>query len=93
METKSSRKESGFQAKMPLIKLIGAANLQSPVKVRKFLPLCHRNAILGCVLTNAIIIIVIFIITIIIVIDIINIMNNNDSINNNNNNNEKNRAK
>ena len=29
-ETKSSRKESSFRAKMPLITLIGAANLQSP---------------------------------------------------------------
>ena len=34
-ETKSSRKESIFPAEMPLIKLIGAANLQSPVIARK----------------------------------------------------------
>ena len=51
--TKSSRKESSFAAEMPLIKLIGAANLQSPVIARKFLPWCHRNTRLGCVLTNA----------------------------------------
>ena len=30
-ETKSSRNESSFPAEVPLIKLIGAANLQSPV--------------------------------------------------------------
>ena len=40
-------------AEMPLIKLIGAANRQSLVIGRKFLPLCHRNTRLGCVLTNA----------------------------------------
>ena len=56
-ETKSSRKESSFPAEMPLIKLIEAANLQSPVIARKFLPLCHRNSRLGCVLTNAIILV------------------------------------
>ena len=39
---------------MPLIKSVGAANLQSPVIARKFLPLCYRNTRLGCVLTNAI---------------------------------------
>ena len=33
-----------FPGEMPLIKLIGAANLQSPVIARKFLPLCHRNS-------------------------------------------------
>ena len=53
-ETKSSRKESSFPAEMPLIKLILVANWQSPVIARKFLPLCHRNTSLGCVLTNAI---------------------------------------
>ena len=42
---------------MPLIKVIGAANLQSPVKpviARKYLPLRHRNTRLECVQTNAI---------------------------------------
>ena len=34
-ETKSSRKESSFPAEEPLIKLIGAANSQSPVIARK----------------------------------------------------------
>ena len=38
MEMKSSRKESSFPAEVPLIKLIGAANLQSPVIAPKFLP-------------------------------------------------------
>ena len=42
-ETKSSRKESNFPAEMPLIKSVGAANLQSPVKPRKFVALYHRN--------------------------------------------------
>ena len=37
-ETKSSPKESSFPAEAPLIKLIGAANLQSLVMARKFLP-------------------------------------------------------
>ena len=37
-ETKSSRYESSFPAEVPLMKLIGAANLQSPVIARKFLP-------------------------------------------------------
>ena len=37
-ETKWSRKESSFLAEMPLIKLLGVANLQSPVIARKFLP-------------------------------------------------------
>ena len=40
---------------MPLIKLIGVANRQSPVIARKYLPLCHRNTSLSCVLTNALI--------------------------------------
>ena len=31
METKLSQKESSFFAEVPLIKLIGVANLQSPV--------------------------------------------------------------
>ena len=53
-ETKSSWKKSTFPAEVPLIKLIGAANLQSPVIARIFLPLCQRNTRLGCVLTNAI---------------------------------------
>ena len=35
-KTKSSRKESSFPAEEPLIKLIGAANFQSPVRARKF---------------------------------------------------------
>ena len=34
------------------MKLIGAANLQSPVIAKKLLPKCHRNARLGCVLTT-----------------------------------------
>ena len=34
-KTKSSRKESSFPAEEPLIKLIGAANFQSPVIARK----------------------------------------------------------
>ena len=38
METKSSRKGSSFSAKMPLIKLVGAANLQSFITAQKFLP-------------------------------------------------------
>ena len=37
-ETKSSRKESRFPTEVPLLKLIGATNLQSPVIARKFLP-------------------------------------------------------
>ena len=37
-ETNSRRKESSFPTEMPLIKLIGAANLKSPVIARKFLP-------------------------------------------------------
>ena len=37
-ETKSSRKESSFPAEVLLIKFIGAANFQSPVIARKFLP-------------------------------------------------------
>ena len=37
-ETKSSRKESSFPAEVPLIKLLGVANLQSPVIAGKFLP-------------------------------------------------------
>ena len=32
------RSLASFPAKVPLIKLIGVANLQSPVKTRKFLP-------------------------------------------------------
>ena len=43
-ETKSSRKDSNFPAEMPLIKSLGAANLQSPVKPRKFVALYHRNS-------------------------------------------------
>ena len=39
---------------MPLIKLIGAANRQSPVIARQILPLYHSNTKLGCVMTNAI---------------------------------------
>ena len=53
-ETKSSQKESSFPTEMPLIKYIGAANLQSPVTARKSLPECHRKTRLGCVLTNVI---------------------------------------
>ena len=53
-ETKTSPKKSSFQRpRWPWKKLIGAANRQSPVVTRKFLPLCHRNTRLGCVLTNA----------------------------------------
>ena len=37
-EMKSSRKETSFLAEVPLIKLIGAANFQSPVTGRKFQP-------------------------------------------------------
>lgn len=38
-ETKSSLKESSFPAEgVPLVKLIGSANLQWPVITRKFLP-------------------------------------------------------
>ena len=43
METKSSRKESSFLDEMPLIKLVGAANRQSPTIPRKFVALYHRN--------------------------------------------------
>ena len=53
-ETKSSQRVSSFPAGMTLIKLIGVANLQWPVIARKFLPLCHRDTRLGCVLTNTI---------------------------------------
>ena len=49
----SSWKEYG--AEMPLRKFIRAANRQSPVITLKFLPLCHRNTRLGCVLKNAMI--------------------------------------
>ena len=52
-ETKSSRNESSFPAEVPPIKFIGAANFQSPVIARKFLPQWHRNTRLGCVLTNS----------------------------------------
>ena len=38
MEMKSSHKESSFLAEVPLIKLIGAANFQSPVTGQKFQP-------------------------------------------------------
>ena len=41
-------------AVLPLIKVIGAANRELPEISRKILPLYHRNAKLGCVLTNAI---------------------------------------
>ena len=43
METKSSRKESSFLEEMPLIKLVGAANRQSPTIPRKFVALYHRK--------------------------------------------------
>ena len=52
IETKSSRKQSSFLAEMPLIKLIGTANWQSPVIALNFLPLCHRNTRLRCILTK-----------------------------------------
>ena len=42
-ETKSSRKESSFPAKMPLLKSVGAANWQSPTIPRKFVALYHWN--------------------------------------------------
>ena len=54
METKLSQKESSFRAEVPLINLIGAANLQSPVVAWKFLPRCHRNSRSECVMTNVI---------------------------------------
>ena len=41
--------KSSFLAEMPLIKLIGAVNLQSHLIARKCLPQCHRNTRLGCV--------------------------------------------
>ena len=48
-ETKTSPKESSFlRPRCPLIKLMGAANRQSLVIARKFLPLCDRNTWLGC---------------------------------------------
>ena len=57
-ETKGNENESkGVQfpaVELSLIKLIGAANRQSPAITRKILPLYHRNIKLGCVLTNAI---------------------------------------
>ena len=57
-ETKGNENETkGVQfpaAEMPLIKLIGAANRQSPVIARQILPLYHSNTKLGCVMTNAI---------------------------------------
>ena len=43
METKSSRKESSFLDEMPLIKLVGAANGQSPAIPRQFVALYHRR--------------------------------------------------
>ena len=52
-ETKSRQKGSSFPAKVPLIILKGEADLQSPVVAQKFLPYCHRNTRLECVLTNA----------------------------------------
>ena len=66
-ETKSSRKVSSFPAEMPLIKLIGAANRQSPViagggfrggwatrRLENVYLDVTGNTRLGCVLTNAI---------------------------------------
>ena len=50
-KTKSSRRVSSFTAEMPLIWLIGASNLPSPVMTRTFLPLYHWNTS-GCILTN-----------------------------------------
>ena len=41
-------------AEVPLIKLIGVANLQSPVTAEIFRPKSHRDTRLGCALTNAI---------------------------------------
>ena len=44
-ETKSSRKESSFPAEIPLIKLIEAANRQSPAdssEIATFLPQEHQ---------------------------------------------------
>ena len=42
-ETKPSRTESSFPAEMPLIKLVGVPNRQSPPIPRKFVALHHRN--------------------------------------------------
>ena len=42
METKWSRKVSSFPAEMSLIKLIVAANRQSPVKISAFMPQEHQ---------------------------------------------------
>ena len=53
---KLSRKESSFLAKVPLIKLIGETNLQSPLTAREFLPQYHRDTRLGWALTNALIV-------------------------------------
>ena len=50
-KTKSSRRVSSFTAEMPLIWLIGASNLPSPVMTRTILPLYHWNTS-GCILTN-----------------------------------------
>ena len=51
LKAKSSRRVSSFTAEMPLIWLIGASNLPSPVMTRTFLPLYHWNTS-GCILTN-----------------------------------------
>ena len=51
--TRVERTQVFLPAEMPLITLIGTANWQSLVIARKFLPYCHRNTRLGCVLMNA----------------------------------------
>ena len=53
-EMRSSRKESTFLAEMPLIKLVGAANCQSPPNTLKQGLCTTGTPRLGCVLTNAI---------------------------------------
>ena len=53
-EMRSSRKESSFLAEMPLIKLVGAANCQSPPNNLKQGLCTTGTPRLGCVLTNAI---------------------------------------
>ena len=45
--------QASFPSEVPLIKLIAAANLQSPLIAWKFLPYHHGNTRLGCVLTDA----------------------------------------
>ena len=53
-EMRSSRNESSFLAETPLIKLVGAANCQSPPNTLKQELCTTGTPRLGCVLTNAI---------------------------------------